>query len=311
MFSYHVHEDEYSERKTNYTLAHYIALRDFAAIEAMFANPKYIHLNLNMSAAAKKEQGYQDFSHICFDSYKNELGLLYKTEDNTLEMFQYLVSKGLKLKHKVRDHHKDSALHLAVEDNYPKVVEFLISQGVDLNPLNHFLSTPLSFACSRNFESVANILIDSGALINTMDSHRKTPLYYALKNNNLNLSEKLIYHGADVNHLLPNWQNFLSDEAILSNFDMVKLLIDSHIDLFHPNSNGNPLHLCAIHGYSNQFELFLNLDIDVHEKTNMNRTVFNLLQNKPWENTFLAIYEKHCLLQHVTEGLKSNNKVKI
>jgi ankyrin repeat protein len=314
MFSYHINDDEYSERKTNYTLAHYIALRDFAAIEAMFANPKYIHLNLNMSLEAKKEQGYQDFSHICFESYKNEARVLYKTEDNTLEMFQYLVSKGLKLKHKGRDYYKDCALHLAVENNYPKVVEFLISQGVDLNPVNHFYATPLSLATYRNCEEIAHLLIDAGADINLFDWKRKTPLYYALSHNNLVLSQKLIHHGSDVNHLLDHWQNFLCEEDVLKHFNMVKLLVDSGIDVFHPNSTGNfrnLLHFCAFEGYAQQFELFLNLGLDINEKTSMHGTTFELLENKPWENTFLAIYEKHCLHQEVTEGLKSNKKVKI
>lgn len=304
MLMYKHDDDEYSERKTNYTLAYNIRLRDIKAIDAMFANSDYIHLNVNMSEQAKREQQYLTFAHLCFDSH-------LKTEENTLEMLNYLVGKGLNLKHTVRDHRPSTPLHLAIEDNYLSSVQFLIDQKVDLNAIDHFFATPLSLATMHNFTDIALSLIKAGANVNTIDRQRNTPLYYALTHNNFSVASELIKHGADVNHLLENWKNFLCEEKILQHIDMVKLLIQSDIDVFHPMAGGNVLHVCAIHGFQEQWELFLNLCLNPHEKSNMAQTTFDILKNKSWGETFHAIYEKHCLNQKIDVNLKSSTKIKI
>jgi len=92
-------------------------------------------------------------------------------------------------------------LHLvAKDDSDVEVLEYLISQGADVNARDDYGSTPLHMAAQYNPNvEVLKYLISQGADVNVGDVDGWTPLHVAAKSNSKEVVEYLVSQGADVN----------------------------------------------------------------------------------------------------------------
>lgn len=93
-----------------------------------------------------------------------------------------------------------SPIFSAVTGPNPKVVEFLISKGVDVNEKSELGFTPIAFAIQKyRFETV-KLLLNNGVDINAKIYSGLTPLHFAVKDiKNLELISYLITNGANIN----------------------------------------------------------------------------------------------------------------
>jgi len=95
----------------------------------------------------------------------------------------------------------NTPLHFAAGWNLNvEVLQYLVSQGADVNAKNCVGNTPLYFAARINSVDVLHILISHGANVNAKCSEWYTPLHGAADyNSNIEVLKYLISQGADVN----------------------------------------------------------------------------------------------------------------
>ena len=83
-------------------------------------------------------------------------------------------------------------LWYAAQQNFDKVIDFLIQAGVDINNKNVYNQAPLWYAIDNNAIDVVKLLINAGADINNKNVYNQTPLLYAIDNNAVDLAQLLI-----------------------------------------------------------------------------------------------------------------------
>ncbi|HEY8667195.1 MAG TPA: ankyrin repeat domain-containing protein [Tepidisphaeraceae bacterium] len=72
-----------------------------------------------------------------------------------------------------------SALHLAASRNQPRMIEFLLDQGADINARGQWGGTPLHWACWLGSKDSAAVLINHGASVELRCmAFRSTPLLW-------------------------------------------------------------------------------------------------------------------------------------
>lgn len=81
----------------------------------------------------------------------------------------------------------------------PKILEYLISKGAEINIKSYSGSTPLHKAVEEGDADAVRILIRSGAEINSPDNRSITPLHLAVENGNQEICRVLVSNGADIN----------------------------------------------------------------------------------------------------------------
>lgn len=67
--------------------------------------------------------------------------------------------------------------HLAVEEGYEGVVNYLVQEKRDINALNAGGDTPLHIAASKENENILTTLIRGGANVNATNREQQTPLH--------------------------------------------------------------------------------------------------------------------------------------
>lgn len=89
-------------------------------------------------------------------------------------------------------------LILAVYNNQPEVVDFLLQKGAKLETGDGAGNTALMGVCFKGYKDLAKLLIESGADINTRNSNGATALTFAATFGHLEIAEMLLKSGADI-----------------------------------------------------------------------------------------------------------------
>jgi ankyrin repeat protein len=156
-----------------------------------------------------------------------------------------------------KDESGDTPLHLAIQDNRPQIVSFLIANGAKVNVENKSGSTPLHLALqynhihpnfTRNRPEIVSFLIANGAKVNVKDNNGQTPLHIAVFNkrfprldNTQNIERLLLEHGAEINIQDNNKTTPLDITVDLQLEDTVALLISKHPDVNSEHKYGRTL----------------------------------------------------------------------
>ena len=177
-------------------------------------------------------------------------------------------------------HSRDTIMN-AVENGHERVVEYLLTQGVD--PVQHSL---LSTAAEKGFLNVCRLLIENGTyaegdfsyavekairakhhriLIYLLEQGASPsnsesyvcPLFYAVLHGNIETLQILIEHGADVNQMgtgLPSELNYVGTPLHAATYGrksvkIVRFLLENGAkpDLLDPNYGLSPLHFAVAH----------------------------------------------------------------
>ena len=97
-----------------------------------------------------------------------------------------------------------TALHRASSEGCEKVVEFLISNHVDVNARTNDGWSPLHCACRWNNADVAQLLLQNGAEVNSRSNGNVTPLHVAASEKDTREVLLLLLHEDDVDINIKN-----------------------------------------------------------------------------------------------------------
>lgn len=132
----------------------------------------------------------------------------------------------------------------AVGTNQPRVVEFLISIGADVNGVDERGWTPLARAATIGNKRIVDLLLKAGASPNATASAQFAPLHQAVGFGHRIIAETLIQGGAsldDVSGFSSQKQSFnstpLGIAVMINRPPMAELLIGAGADPNHPLSN--------------------------------------------------------------------------
>jgi len=143
-------------------------------------------------------------------------------------------------------HYSPTLLHLAARNPSVEVLQYLVSQGADVNAKNNKGDTPLHCAAIYNPSvEVLQYLVSQGADVNAKNKYGGTPLYNAASNHNDAILKYLVSQGADAGSGF--WSQMLCN-AIESkhNVDVLKYLISRGADVNEKDCFGKTsLHYAA------------------------------------------------------------------
>lgn len=89
-------------------------------------------------------------------------------------------------------------LILAVYNNQPEVVDFLLKKGAKLEAGDGAGNTALMGVCFKGYTPLAKLLIESGADVNQRNSNGATALTFAATFGHMEIAEMLLKSGADI-----------------------------------------------------------------------------------------------------------------
>ena len=151
--------------------------------------------------------------------------------DGNFEAVQFLVSNGAEVN--VKCSLGNTPLHWITclwFDNGDYFARFLVSQGADVNATNNRGLTPLHFAAFYGKVHSAKFLISAGAAVNINNNpYKYTPLHLAVRD--AETARFLISVGADI-HAKNNWgYTPLHEAAWTGTLETVKILIAAGADI--------------------------------------------------------------------------------
>ncbi len=193
-------------------------------------------------------------------------------------------------------------LHIAASGGQLAVVEFLISQGADINLRQNNGATALHFACFGGHRDVVEWLIDNGADVNSKDNNGLTPLRVAVFRSNKEMIALLIEKGAALNAREENGATPLHEACIRGNKDVVELLIEKGANIGIEDDSGNtPLHMASNYGHKEIIELLITKGTDVNQRNNRGDTP---LHGAAWGNHKDAV--EFLLLKGAKQSLENS-----
>ena len=166
----------------------------------------------------------------------------------------------------------ETLLHLAAAKCSNCVVRKLLNK-LTLEKRDRNQRTAIHYAVKNSNENVLTMLLQNGALVNVQDQHGDTPLHLCISYNQADL---LITHGADIEIKNKNGETPLHKAAMLSDADVIEVLIANEAKINEKDINNKTPILIAIEA-SNFFaaDILLQYDADVTLSDNLKETAFH------------------------------------
>ena len=133
--------------------------------------------------------------------------------------------------------YNSTPLHYACREGNLEVVNLLLKHGADVNKQNTYSTIyPVFDAINstnnqKNYFLIIQSLIERGANINATDSFGNTLLYHAVEKENIKLIELLIQLGCDINHVSRHDKDTVLHYAYFQkNREIISILIENGAD---------------------------------------------------------------------------------
>jgi ankyrin repeat protein len=193
----------------------------------------------------------------------------FKNESATLSFLQSLPNI-----HITDDYEKNTALHYAARYNYTRCIDYLISNGANVNCINSQGQSPVFFAVDRGHDKSLELLCQNGANLNLQDTVYKkhwSPIFYAISNSDYRCVELLIRYGADLN--LVDAEKLTPVFHAMQDSQLLQLLVGQGADLEFCNAyNRTPIFDAVATGNPQKVELLLNKGVNVDHADNLGWT---------------------------------------
>jgi len=145
--------------------------------------------------------------------------LLKYSGSGDLKTVELLVQSGVDINSKF-GFYGASGMHNASSQGHLKLVEWFINNGVGVDVVDNFGSTPLVWASYNGRKKIVELLLSEGANPNTLMKKGPTALVAAIQSNSIPTIKLLLEYGADIN---------LASAAGLSPLQASQLLDDEKI----------------------------------------------------------------------------------
>ncbi|KAF6809884.1 ankyrin repeat domain-containing protein [Colletotrichum musicola] len=155
------------------------------------------------------------------------------------------------------------AIAIATLHNHKSMVEFLLTQGINLEASGAF-GTPLRTASLLNYESIARLLLDKGADMNACGPFGDA-LQAAALNGHVSTMRLLLQEGAKVNQRTGFYGSALQAAAYHGQADAVELLIDCKADAYQRGHSSDAFHAALEGGHPDVIALLLKKCRIYHE----------------------------------------------
>lgn len=119
-----------------------------------------------------------------------------KNYGDDLEICEILLNTGLRVND--TDEQGNTLLHLALMRRNPRLVEFFIEKGADVNHKGNKRILPLTLAAQYGTEEIIDLLLVNGADVNVQNCEGFTPLHNACFRYSEPIIKFLLQRGADV-----------------------------------------------------------------------------------------------------------------
>ncbi|NGX49172.1 MAG: Phosphocholine transferase AnkX [Candidatus Anoxychlamydiales bacterium] len=213
------------------------------------------------------------------------------------ELLEYIIKKISNINEK--DSLGNTALHLATHSS-AKIIELLISAGVEVNNINLEHETPLHFAARLPTLKVVELLIDAGADINAKNSAGQTPLDIAIRKGQFEIAIALKEAGAicNIDAKNPDGYTLLQLAIEKGNLEEAKALIEFGTNVKAKTTTINnfgltPLMLSIIYDRDDITSFLLeqeNIDVEATDPNGVTTLMYAASRNKL--DTVRALVEK-------------------
>ena len=195
--------------------------------------------------------------------------LHYSAEDGSYELFQYFAEVGCKIYKKTKN--GENCLILAAQKGH-----------VDL--------------CKR---LVRKYSFD----INIVDRSGQSSLHSSARNGNYQLFQFFLSMGSNINQRTNSGGNCLLLAAQSGCMDLCKTLIEKYNFDIHAtdNSGKNSLHYCAESGNYKLFQYFIDMGININQKTNNGKNCLILAAEKGYADLCKALVTKYSFDIHIVD----------
>tara|TARA_B100000767_G_C19774417_1_gene541772 strand:+ start:2052 stop:3536 length:1485 start_codon:yes stop_codon:yes gene_type:complete len=180
---------------------------------------------------------------------KNSNAFIFASQgkNSSLKTFKYLES--VEINPNITSIEGFTPMHF-LPRNYkdPKIYEYFISKGVNVNQVNKNGNTVFNNASIYGNKKLLSFLIDKGAEINISNKKGQNSLMLATKNNTVDVVNFIINNGGNILHedkeknsLAHYIIDSYSKENIISFDKKLELFIENKLDLSSRQSNGNSI----------------------------------------------------------------------
>lgn len=122
-----------------------------------------------------------------------------------------------------------SQLHWAVKFNCPEVVDFLLSQGAEINCRTINGVTPLHWASEGRSVEMVSLLLNRGACPGARDRDGKTPLHWAVRSGRTRIVRCLVGAGVETGIFDKYMQTPLHIAIKMGFRDICRLLLEKKV----------------------------------------------------------------------------------
>ncbi|KAJ3010225.1 UNVERIFIED_CONTAM: hypothetical protein HDU68_002258, partial [Siphonaria sp. JEL0065] len=170
------------------------------------------------------------------------------------------------------DEDQRTALHWAASGKHIQVVEYLVTNGSDVNAQDDAKWTPLMIAASVGAGPIVDYLLLNGADVNLANENKQTPIFYAASKGWLDVCSLLINNGARINARDGLNQTPLHRACARGNIAVVRRFLEQpNIKLDFEDKSGNTvLHVAVDNGHAEIAVLLVEagaeLDVENCEK---------------------------------------------
>ncbi|HUV29656.1 MAG TPA: ankyrin repeat domain-containing protein [Acidobacteriota bacterium] len=155
----------------------------------------------------------------------SDVDIFTAAEQGDFEVVKKLVQENPQLV-TATDDQGYSPLHKAAYNNHLNVVEYLISQGADVNSASGSGSTPLHGAAYYGHPEIVRVLLDGGAECDVVNAGGYTPLLSAAAGNHGEIVRLLVNMGANVNASPSGGRSPLYQAVWNADAELTRFLLD-------------------------------------------------------------------------------------
>ncbi|XP_043331081.1 fibronectin type 3 and ankyrin repeat domains protein 1 isoform X2 [Cervus canadensis] len=188
-----------------------------------------------------------------------------------------------------------TALMVAAQRGYTRLVKILISHGTDVNLQNGSGKDSLMLACYAGHLDVVKYLRRHGASWDTRDLGGCTALHWAADGGHCDVIEWMIGDGCEVDVVDAGsrWTPLMRVSAVSGNREVASLLIDAGADVNVKDKDGKtPLMVAVLNNHEELVQLLLDRGADASVKNEFGKGVLEMARVFDRQNVLSLLEER-------------------